>query len=578
TPWSGRPPLFFECSPEVVREEAGSWARLFVVDRDARRLRAVREQLVHAGKDRAALFFHGRFADFRRDLQTVAGLVILGGEGGPLSPGDAVELGALVDPGTPVLLLPASGEETLEALCRTGLFAIPEKTGGGPVRRVHSTELCSAVGVPLPESAFNEVKRRLDERYFLLEELGGGPYTPVAAETRPAREALLDLLRREGRGWPRRPAVLPSPLETLPGRRPWPRISVVTPSFNQGAYIEETILSVLNQGYPSVEHIVVDGGSDDGTLAVLDKYRRRLAHVISEPDRGQAHAINKGMALATGEILTWLNSDDMLAPGALHAAAFAFFTSGADMVAGLCGIYENGRLTGYHLTGAEDGPLPLEELLDLEGSWTAGRFFYQPEVMFTRELWERAGAHVAEHLRYSMDYELWLRFAEAGARLHVVGRPLAWFRVHPEQKTAKPEAYQAELRQVRRAFGTAGASRKPASGKLRHGLRIVMVNDVGYAYGAGIAHQRIAQALSGAGHDLHAVMLRDDSEGLPGSSGGLERAVKYVAECKPDLLIAGNLHRASATALLYGRLARVAPVHAVLHDFWPVTGRCAYPM
>ncbi len=552
---------------------------MFVVDPDAGRLRAVRELLVNRGRDRTVLFFHGRLSDFRRDLQAIAGLVILGGEGGALSFDDAVELGRLVDPGTPGLALSAAGAETVQVLGQTGLFSARHADEGGPFWRIHATEACSALGMPLCGSAFDEVKRRLDERYFLLGELSDGCYTPVAAQTRPAREALLDSLRRQPHGWPCRTGIPSVPLETLPGRRPWPRISIITPSFNQGAYIEEAILSVLNQGYPNVEHIIVDGGSEDGTAAVLEKYRGRLAHVISEPDRGQSHAINKGMALATGQILTWLNSDDLLAPGALHAAALAFLTSGADMVAGMCGIYEDGRITGYHLTSADDGPLVLDDLLDLEGSWNAGRFFYQPEVMFTRELWERAGAHVKESLRYSMDYELWLRFAKAGARLHVIGRPLAWFRLHPEQKTAKPEAFQAELREVRRAFATAGFSRRSAgSGEPRHGLRIVMVNDLGYAYGAGIAHRRIAEALRAAGHEVHAVMLRDDSEGLPGASLGLGLAMKRIADCKPDLIIAGNLHHARATALLYSELARLAPVHAVLHDFWPLTGRCAYPM
>ncbi|TMJ54880.1 MAG: glycosyltransferase [Alphaproteobacteria bacterium] len=90
----------------------------------------------------------------------------------------------------------------------------------------------------------------------------------------------------------------------LPDGRPWPRISIVTPSFNQGRFIEETILSVLGQGYPNLEYIVIDGGSTDGTGAVLERYRDQLDHVVSEKDDGQSHAINKGMAIATGEILT----------------------------------------------------------------------------------------------------------------------------------------------------------------------------------------------------------------------------------------------------------------------------------
>ena len=232
---------------------------------------------------------------------------------------------------------------------------------------------------------------------------------------------------------------------TMPGGLSWPRISVVTATFNQGNYIEETILSVANQGYPNVEHIIIDGGSTDDTQTVIRKHEARLAYWVSEKDRGQSHAINKGMAVATGEILTWLNSDDMLAPGALAAAAIAFAQSGADMVAGICELYRDGELEGRHLTSCEDGPLPIDDILNLEAGWNAGQFFYQPEVLFTREIWRRAGGCVGEDLFYSMDYDLWLRFAENGARIHVIGRPIAHFRLHPEQKTHVASRFKEEL-------------------------------------------------------------------------------------------------------------------------------------
>src|SRR5437868_2040569 len=102
--------------------------------------------------------------------------------------------------------------------------------------------------------------------------------------------------------WPRQATAERSLPQTLPHGKPWPRISIVTPSFQQGEFIEETILSILNQEYPDVEHIIIDGGSKDATVAVLDRYRYHVAYVVSEADRGQSHAINKGMAHATGEI------------------------------------------------------------------------------------------------------------------------------------------------------------------------------------------------------------------------------------------------------------------------------------
>ncbi len=574
--------LVFECAPEAVCLAARGAGRIYVVDRRAHRLRAAREALTDAGREEAALFFHGGLAEFRRDLQTIPMAVVLGGEGGALEWGEAAELGSLVNPGTPLLALPAAGEAVARVLVEGGWFAESLPQGSGDALWFQATALCEGLGAELDDEAFREVKQRLDRRYFLLDELSRGGYTPAARETRPAREAVLARLRKRRHGWPYARGAAARRPDTLPGRRPWPRISIVTPSFHQGAYIEETILSVLNQGYPNAEHIIVDGGSEDDTAAVLEKHRGRLAHVISEPDRGQAHAINKGMALATGDILTWLNSDDLLAPGALHAVALAFLTSGADLVAGMCGTYEDGRITGYHLASAGDGPLDLTDLLDLDRGWNAGRFFYQPEVMFTRELWERAGGHVREDLAYSMDYELWLRFAQAGARLHVIGRPVAWFRIHRKQKTADPGVFQPELREVQRRFatrtGTVPPSRERNTAEARRRLRIVLLNDRGYAYGAGLAHQRLAQALAAAGHDVQALSLRDKAELMQGALRRPGRVVERVAELEPDLILVGNLHGSAATPLLYHQLGRIAPVHVVLHDFWPITGRCAYPM
>jgi hypothetical protein len=224
------------------------------------------------------------------------------------------------------------------------------------------------------------------------------------------------------------------------------------PSFNAGSFIEASLLSVLHQGYPDLELILVDGGSTDQTPEVVGRYRDRIAHWISEPDRGQAHALDKGFRRARGEILGWLNSDDLLAPGALAAVAQGFRSSGADLVAGICEIYRDGVIRRRHLTSCPDGPLPLGELLDLENRWFRGEFFFQPEVFFTRDLWERSGAKVDEAWHFSMDYELWLRFAEAGARLHVLGRPIAWFRKHPAQKTATSAGYEEEMPRIRARF------------------------------------------------------------------------------------------------------------------------------
>lgn len=367
---------------------------------------------------------------------------------------------------------------------------------------------------------------------------------------------------------------------TSPDGRPWPRISIVTPSFNQGQYIEETLLSVFNQNYPNVEHLIIDGGSKDATPHVLERYRERLAYVVSEPDKGQSHAINKGLARATGDILTWLNSDDMLAPGALAAIALAFATNPqAEVVSGICCLYENGKIIGRHLTACHDGPLPLDELLDLDGAWLLGQFFYQPEVFFSRSLWERAGGCVDESLYYSMDYDLWVRFAEVGGKLHTIGRPLAWYRVHPHQKTYVSTSYTTELRICRDAHLT--RLQRPASSRRRqaafdHKLKIAVINDIGGRYGAGIAQARIVEGLRRAGHDVEWAQFgarRASSRAAVSDSVALRRWLDDVA---PHLAIVGNLHGADADPLLVSIIAETCPTICVLHDFWLLTGRCAY--
>ena len=338
-------------------------------------------------------------------------------------------------------------------------------------------------------------------------------------------------------------------------------------------------MSVLNQGYPQVEHIIIDGGSRDATPGILERYRHRVSRIVSEPDRGQSHAINKGMSLATGEILTWLNSDDRLAPGALAGMALAFHTSHADMVAGICELWRDGQMVERHLTSCRDGPLPLDDLLDLDGAWNAGQFFFQPEVFFTRDLWRRAGGMVDEQAHYSMDYELWLQFAAAGARLKVIGRPVAQFRLHPDQKTADSRHFQAELPAARQRFMErhgVGADTPPRDEHSPGPARVVFFNDIGELYGAGIAHGRLAAAAAMAGHEVVSIAASAAPRPAGLDDAELEQCLETIEAAAPDLVVVGNLHAAGLTASFLSRLSSRWPTAFVVHDLWIVTGRCAY--
>ena len=180
----------------------------------------------------------------------------------------------------------------------------------------------------------------------------------------------------------------------------WPKISIVTPSLNQGLFLERTIESVLTQGYENYEYFVFDAGSQDETIEVLKKYDRELTYWTSERDGGQSDAIRRGWSLATGEILAWLNSDDFYFPNALQEAA-AMFASNPKLMM-LCGAVA--------LVDEKEKMLRIKEPppLDAEGLLRWGNLPAQPGVFLRREVFERLGGPRLD-LHYVMDWELWLR-------------------------------------------------------------------------------------------------------------------------------------------------------------------------
>ncbi|WP_296819963.1 glycosyltransferase family 2 protein [Brevundimonas sp.] len=244
--------------------------------------------------------------------------------------------------------------------------------------------------------------------------------------------------RSETGGWPRGGGPSAAAFDALlPESAQWPRITVVTPSYNQADFVEETVLSVLNQHYPNLQYIIVDGGSTDGAAEILERYRDKVDVLIIEPDKGQTDAINKGFALADGELMTWLNSDDMFAPGALHRIALEYLNSKADIIAGICVAYRDGRVEVANLPAVRQETFTVEVMADIFRYWMKGYFFYQPEVVFSRAIWEKTGGRLNDDLNFTMDYEFWMRCAQAGARFEVVHWPVALFRQHEAQKTSR---------------------------------------------------------------------------------------------------------------------------------------------
>jgi glycosyltransferase involved in cell wall biosynthesis len=210
----------------------------------------------------------------------------------------------------------------------------------------------------------------------------------------------------------------------------WPRITVITPSYNGRRFIAETLESVLGQAYPNLEVMVMDGGSTDGTVDVLRSYGDRI-HWVSEADRGQSHAINKGMALATGEILTFLNADDLYEAGALHAVG-RFFAGHpeAAWVTGKCRrVDAEGRETQRLFTWYKNFWLRTHSY----GVLQVTNYVPQPATFWRREVADAVGPF-REDLYFTMDYDYWLRIGQQ-FRLYVIDQYLASFRAHLQAKT-----------------------------------------------------------------------------------------------------------------------------------------------
>lgn len=266
------------------------------------------------------------------------------------------------------------------------------------------------------------------------------PSGQLASPNKMSVSPLLDLPASDALAWDwpftADPTVLPGKSLAI---RKWPRISVITPSLNQAEFLERTIRSVLLQNYPDLEYIIIDGGSTDNSVEIIEKYADSLAYYVSEPDRGYIHAINKGLNRVTGEIVCWLSSDDFYLPGTLHTVArnLAAETNRMAIVGHVMKVYLDGR-PAQKIIGRYSS---LDRLLKF---WL-GYQMHQPSIFWRREVFESIG-YLSEERDLIADFDYWVRIARQ-YRFHNVDRVLSCATHHARAKTSDNcSGYHAQLR------------------------------------------------------------------------------------------------------------------------------------
>lgn len=236
--------------------------------------------------------------------------------------------------------------------------------------------------------------------------------------------ALSELIPPGKTGWPWTQKTPEIP-ENIADEFEWPRITIVTPSYNQGEFIEETILSVLWQSYPNLEYIIIDGGSTDESVEIIKKYEKYLTYWVSEPDRGQSHAINKGFVRCTGEIVAWLNSDDCFNEGILYKIARIFIQKPETNLI-TCPVR---RVTAE----AKEITITYTPSTAFQDIFKWSDYMPQAGVFFRKKLLDKVG-YLDESLQMQMDYDLWFRFAKETNFFHCQDIA-ASIKIHPEAKT-----------------------------------------------------------------------------------------------------------------------------------------------
>ena len=261
-----------------------------------------------------------------------------------------------------------------------------------------------------------------------------------------------------------------------------PKISIVTPVFNQVRYIEETIKSILDQGYPNLEYIIIDGGSTDGTVDIIKKYESQLAYWVSEPDHGLYDALQKGFDHSTGDIMAWLNADDLYVNGCLKNVA---------------NVFENHKeinwLTGTHTHCDSNGNIlynwPGRRFCKYHFLMRDYQWIGQENTFWRRSLWERAGSRLAVEMRLAGDFELWLRFFNYEP-LYYVKTSFGVYRRREGQLSAEMDKYTEEVDEVYSCLDISAEDQKTIDTYRRKKKRALAMNKLRFVNGEKMVRMR----------------------------------------------------------------------------------------
>lgn len=220
----------------------------------------------------------------------------------------------------------------------------------------------------------------------------------------------------------------------------YPKLTIVTPVFNQVKFLEETILSILNQNYPNLEYIIIDGGSTDGTVDIIKKYESQLTYWVSEPDKGMYDALQKGFDHSTGEIMGWLNADDLYFNGCFFLLSKLFVQhKEINWVTGTSHILNS---EGVFIGNSPSRKFCKYQFLIGDYKWIA-----QESTFWRRSLWGKTGSRLNTNLKYAGDFELWLRFIQCDTLYHL-GLPVGIFRQQPGQLSSNMMQYEEEVQTI----------------------------------------------------------------------------------------------------------------------------------